>query len=135
MNKIYLFIAIALLSAGCIIQSADQTEKTKPEPRVNDLTYLEIWKTGTPQHELVGYVEESTISFPGSRKPFTIYYVKDKFFKPLGFVTESGESYRYTDRGAYVKIGDFTLEMASRRLLNLTGIVYFKRLEPSVVLE
>lgn len=135
MNKICLFIAIALLSAGCIMRSAGQMGKDTVAPQLKDLAYLEIWRSAVPQHELVGYVEESTISFPGSLSPSTIYYVKDKFFKPLGFVTESGETYRYDTRGNSEKIGDFTLEIAARRFLNLTGIIYFKKLEPPVIVE
>lgn len=135
MKKICLFIVLVSLLAGCLMPSADRGRKNNDKPHLDDLAYLEIWKSDIPKHQLVGYVEESTISFPGSFRPSTIYYIKDKFFKALGFVTETGDAYSYPAQGNPVKIGDFTLEVAARRLLNLTGVIYFKKLEPSIVVE
>lgn len=81
------------------------------------------------QHQIIGYIEEALFDVRDEEVSHRIYYIKNKYFKLLGFITEKGAAYRYDDEGNAEFIGDSTLEIAIRKLLKFTGSIYFEDFE------
>ena len=91
----------------------------------------------------LGYLEETEniITNPNSLsgdEKRSIFYVYDKDFNKVGFMTEHGavSIYQYTQEGNVIQVsisGVYTIEAGSRRLLSYDGEVYYEDFEPAPI--
>ncbi|GEM_PF-5928555 len=74
----------------------------------------------------IGYLRHETITLAEERYPRDQWFVLDAHFETIGMVTNKGGTYRFTLDGPvydWVKVGDFTPDMAAKALLRYHGKV------------
>lgn len=74
----------------------------------------------------IGYLRHETITLAEQRYPRDQWYVLNSRFETIGLVTDNGATYRFTlDAPEYdwVKIGDYTPDLAAKALLGYQGKV------------
>jgi hypothetical protein len=137
MKKMLLvFTAIVLLvNISCITKSQRIGPKKEIKHEERDLVCKEIRMADSKQHEIVGYLEESTIVFSGNPVPKKICYIMDASLRLAGFFMENGATYHYDSKGNPVKRGDFALENAIRSVLGFQGAFYLQKLEPEPFID
>lgn len=74
----------------------------------------------------IGYLRHETITLAEERYPRDQWYVLDARFRTIGMVTDKGGTYRFTQDGPeydWVKLGDYTPDLAAKVLLRYQGKV------------
>ena len=140
MKKIVsLYLILLVLSITACTRNAYMTKlhgdnKNLP-PKVTDLVYNEILKLEGTNQILVGYVEETSISYDKNQDSAKIHYIKDKYFKTIGFSDGKGITYRYGQKNNPEKIGTYALNDAIRKLLGFDGPIYLRRLQTGIIFD
>jgi len=116
-----------------------------------DLSRVEIKKSTTIAFKMIktsdnvilGYLEETenilvSPDFSSDEEVRRIFYVYDKDFNKVGFMTEHGtvSLYQYTQDGAVIQISTgsiYTIEAGNRRLLSYKGVIYYEDFEPAPI--
>jgi hypothetical protein len=131
-------IALVLLLTACAVDSEGTKLQYQPEnlpPKVTDLMYNEILKLEGTNQILVGYVEETSVSYEKNKDSAKIHYIKDKYFKTIGFSDGNGITYRYGPKNNPEKIGTYALDDAIRKLLDFNGPIYLRRLQTGIIFD
>ncbi len=74
----------------------------------------------------IGYLRHEEITLAEERYPRDQWFVLDARFRTIGMVTDKGGTYRFTLDGNeydWVKIGDYTPDLAAKALLRYQGKV------------
>lgn len=74
----------------------------------------------------IGYLRHETITLAEERYPRDQWFVLDERFRTIGLVTDKGGTYRFTLEAPeydWVKVGDFTPDLAAKSLLRYKGKV------------
>ena len=135
-------VILYLFLIGCSVSYRDKISN-------QDLSQIEIKKSTmtafkmikTSDNVVLGYLEEteniitSSIS-PSGQEMRRIFYVYDKDFNKVGFMTEHGtvSLYQYTREGTVIQISTgaiYTIEAGNRRLLSYNGEIYYEDFEPA----
>jgi len=85
------------------------------------------------ENKLLGYLEEIMVKLADNVPTQQIYYIRDRYYKRVGLITERGGVYRYDandPKDRAVKIGDFPMELAIQALLHYSGPVLLEKFEP-----
>jgi hypothetical protein len=139
-----LYIALCFLMIGCSVSDRDEFSK-------QDLSQIEIKKSTMVSFKMIktagnitlGYLEETEniITNPTSLsgdEMRRIFYVYDKDFNKVGFMTEHGtvSLYQYTQEGNAIQISTgavYTIEAGNKRLLSYAGAIYYEDFEPAPI--
>ena len=135
-------VILYLFLIGCSVSYRDKISN-------QDLSQIEIKKSTmtafkmikTSDNVVLGYLEEteniitSSIS-PSGQEMRRIFYVYDKDFNKVGFMTEHGtvSLYQYTQEGTVIQVSTgtiYTIEAGNRRLLSYSGEIYYDDFEPA----
>lgn len=133
---------LCLFLVGCSVSYRDKTsnqDSSQIEIKKSTMTAFKMIKTS--DKVVIGYLEEteSIITSPNSpagEAMSRIFYVYDKDFNKVGFMTEHGtvSLYRYTQEGTVIQIltgAIYTIDAGNRRLLSYNGEIYYEDFEPA----
>ncbi|MBI4833656.1 MAG: hypothetical protein HY811_02395 [Planctomycetes bacterium] len=135
-NILLAFVTMVLLAnISCITQPQRTYSKKEIKHEERDVVCKEIRLADSKQHEIIGYLEESTIVFSGNPTPKKICYIMDASLRLSGFFMENGSTYQYDFKGNPVKKGEFTLENAIRNILGFQGAFYFQNFESELFID
>lgn len=137
-----LYVISYLLLAGCSVSYRDKApEQGLSEIEIKKSTMVAFKMVKTADNTIIGYLEETENIVPSPNSPngqesIRIFYVYDKDFSKVGFMTGHGavSVYRYTNEGDIVMraIGTaYTIEAGNRRLLSYGGAIYYEDFEPA----
>ncbi|MBI5778013.1 MAG: hypothetical protein HZA49_00965 [Planctomycetes bacterium] len=129
---------------GCSISYRDKTPKQNlSEIEIKKSTMVSFKKVKTADNTIIGYLEETenTVASPNSpsgRESIKIFYVYDKDFNKIGFMTGQGavSVYQYTAKGTITKVVTgmiYTVETGNRSLLSYGGAIYYEDFEPAPI--
>ncbi|MEK7310208.1 MAG: hypothetical protein AAB038_05265 [Planctomycetota bacterium] len=137
-----LHVGLYLFLIGCSVSYRDKTfnqDVSQIEIKKSTMTAFKMIKTS--DNAVLGYLEETEniITSPNSptgREVRRIFYVYDKDFNKLGFMTEHGtvSLYQYTQEGTVIQISTgaiYTIDAGNRRLLSYNGGIYYEDFEPA----
>src|SRR3989339_78900 len=142
MIALTLHVIGCLLLIGCSVLSRDKISS-------QDLSRIEIKKSTvmtfkmikTSDNVILGYLEETgnvvtSPNSPSGEEMIIIFYVYDKDFNKIGFMTEHGtvSLYQYTQEGTVIQVSTgtiYTIEAGNRRLLSYSGEIYYDDFEPA----
>ena len=129
-------IISGVVFGGCIIESP-QTELFPPIKNPAQEQIVSLHKIIAPlENKLLGYLEEVMVNLADNVPTQQIYYVRDRYYKRVGLITERGGVYRYDSndpKGRAVKIGDFPMELAIQALLHYSGPALLEKFEPEML--
>lgn len=124
-------LVLVLSCAGCRLTPPDDRYWADPEP--NDSR----WKAGhkmvwTDKNKVAGYIELQDCSIKDQalgddaylretqRQTHRSYFVKDTEYNVIGFISETGSTYRFKPGSAeYTHVGNYTIEDGVRTLLRI----------------
>lgn len=134
MKRLFLIFVpmVLLVNISCIASQPAKYSKPQIKHEEREVVCKEIRLADSSQHEIMGYLEESTLVFSGNPNPAKIYYIMNSSLRLEGFFMETGATYQYDSKGNPMKMGEFTLEEAIKHVLGFKGAFYFQNFEPAL---
>ena len=138
----FVIIGFWLLIIGC--SGSFRSNKSIEESysnKVKEIGMLSFKMIKTGGNVIIGYLEEtenivSVGNAGGGNTIRRIYYVYNKDFSRVGFITEHGtvSVYQYTAAGTAVQVAKdviYTIDAGTRILLSYNGPIYYDDFEPA----